>query len=227
MKSKLNSFNPHDYTNEQLWCLGLSAISVQVNGQRHDILRHDDPGAYRKILSAWWDITNAQEYRETIDWLRDGGGRNVFNQDWGYFLTLHPENISGLLDNLRDKDPKQHARFKTIRHYRDVIDGCGIVAWDIARATFLARMALTAGYIEEDEAWQTVMGYGVIARRVFENWFQFAHSFLIGRQYSMSNLDDDTGRNYLRAAQHLLTHSESLWVRFPEFENQNRELVNH
>ncbi|MFD1215811.1 DUF1266 domain-containing protein [Microbulbifer celer] len=227
MNSKPAQFNPHHYTDDQLWCLGLSAISVQVNGQRHDVLRHDNPAAYRKILSAWWEITSTNEYRETIDWLSNKGGRSVFNQDWGYYLTLHPENLPRLLDNLRDSDPKQYTRFKTIHHYRDVIGGRGIIAWDIARATFLARMAVTAGYIDEEEAWKTVMEYGGITRRFFDNWFEFAHSFLIGRQYSMSNLDDETGKKYLSASQYLLTNPESLWVRYPAFKTQEKETVNH
>lgn len=221
------SYNPFQYTDEQLWSLGLSAISVAANGERHDILKHRDPEEYRKVLASWWDIYNADQYRETLDWLWKGGGREVFDRDWGHLLALSPEQITRLMEHYKANNPQQHHRFRIIYHYRDVIDQVGIAAWDIGRATFLARMAATSGYIDEEEAWETVMAYGTMARRIFSNWFQFAHSYLIGRQYSLKNLNDASGIKYLNATKFLLTDPESPWCRHPDFSAFDHSPISH
>jgi hypothetical protein len=222
-----SSYNPSGYTAEQLWALSLSAINTQANGERHDLLKHKDSEEYKKVLASWWDIRNAEQYRETLDWLRKEGGRQIFNRDWGHLATLSPDKIPLILDRTESHNPQQFHRFKIIYHYRDVLDGAGIAAWDIGRACLLARMAATANYIEDAEAWTTILEYGVLARGIFNNWLQFSHSYLIGRQYSMKNLDDSSGRKYMNAAQVLLTDPQSPWCRYPGFDRADESHTHH
>lgn len=215
----LTPYNPYEYTPTQLWCLGLSAINTEVNGERHDILQHADPHTFQNSLRAWWDIHDRDSYLESIAWLKQEGHRMAFNEHWGITLVTPITEWLQQEAEIKKRDAREHHRLAIVRHYRNQLGSQGIAAWDLGRIVLLARMAFTAGYISEQEAWDTLLEQGAQATRLFNSWYPFAHSYLIGRQYAMRNLDDRTGRNNLQATHRLLTQPESPWLRYPDFEN--------
>lgn len=79
-------------------------------------------------------------------------------------------------------------------------------------------MAATTEYISIEEAWKTIFETGRITTGLFENWYQYAESYLIGRQFSMRNLDDENGRRQLHITKRLLTDPFSPWSRYNQFE---------
>ena len=210
-------YNPEGYQLQQLWCLGLSAILTEFNGQRHDVLLHQDPERFCRTLSSWWDITDRPSYLENIEWLTRQGQREVFIQLYrDQFLT--PDHVwRSQAASLQKAEPKQYQREMLVRHYSPVLGACGIAAWDIGRTTSLARMAATCGYISKQEAWATLIEQANIVKRAFKNWFEYGHSYLIGRQFAMGNLDDEMGKRTLEITQQLLSDELSPWMRHPEF----------
>ncbi len=222
----LDGFNPNQYSDEQLWCLGLSAVNTQYNGERHDLLGHSDRDQYQNILSAWWDIVDRDTYQESIEWLRDDGHRSDFNEVLGHVLSLSSAELHDLLSQMKEQDARTWHRFRIVSHYRTVIHRHGIVAWDLARVVLLARMAFTAGYINEFEAWETIYEEATQANTLFDNWYEFSQSYLIGRQFAMRNLDDAAGNKHIQSAHALLSDPGSPWVRFPKFGHFDIEQFN-
>lgn len=210
-------YNPEGYQQHQLWCLGLSAILTQVNGQRHDVLLHSDAETFARVLSGWWDIVDRTTYFENVQWLVEQGQRQVFNSLFRAQMLV-PEHEWRLgAETLRQQDTKQYQREMLVRHYRSVIGSGGIAAWDFGRVTSLARMAATCGYISEREAWDEIYKQANAVQKVFSNWFEYGHSYLIGRQFAMGNLDDEKGKSTIAITQRLLTTDDSPWCRHPQF----------
>ena len=212
-----SQYNPYGYNEEQLWCLGLSAINAQGNGERHDVLAHSDPERFRNTLSAWWDIDDRKTYLESVQWLRSGGHRKGFNEIVGQVEARTSAELSALMEEISKKEPRLSHQYRMVNHYRTVMSGCGIAAWDLARVVLLARMACTCGYIDEAEAWQTIFSEAHQANSLFRNWYAFAHSYLIGRQFAMRNLNDDSGMENIKSTHLLLTDPASPWLRYPDF----------
>ncbi|MGB3621342.1 MAG: DUF1266 domain-containing protein [Ketobacter sp.] len=208
-------YNPQGHTDEQLWALALSAIITQKNGACHDRLSYGDPQLYNKLLQSWWDISDADSYRESVAWLRTDGHRVIYNDIYCRLsVTTYPE-WQQRHQWLEKNDAGQALRESLVWHYRFILGNQSIIAWDLGRVILLARMAVTCGHITEQEAWDTILADAKEAKKLFCNWYQFAHSYLIGRQFAMKNLDDAQGEEHLLAAHHLLTHPQSPWLRHP------------
>lgn len=211
-------YNPEGYQAHQLWSLGLSAILTQVNGQRHDVLLHDDAETFARILNGWWDIADRKTYFENVQWLVEQGQRHVFNNLFRVQMLIPEHEWRLTAETLGQQDPKQYQREMLVRHYRSVIGSGGIAAWDFGRVTSLARMAATCGYISAQEAWDELYKQAEAVKKLFNNWFEYGHSYLIGRQFAMGNLDDEKGRSTIAITQGLLTTDDSPWCRHPQFD---------
>lgn len=210
-------YNPEGYQKHQLWSLGLSAILTEVNSQRHDVLLHSDAEAFSRVLSGWWDIVDRETYFENVQWLVQQGQRQVFTDLFRAQLLIPQHEWRLTADALMQQNPKQYQREMLVRHYSSVIGSAGISAWDFGRITSLARMAATCGYISEQEAWDEIYMQADTAKKLFSNWFEYAHSYLIGRQFAMGNLDDAKGKSTIVITQGLLTADDSPWCRYPAF----------
>lgn len=221
MQDADTSYNPLGYTPIQLWCLGLAAITAEYNGERHDLLKHGDRDRYDNVLRGWWDIHNRRTYLDSLEWVRKEGHRLMFADHWGEMLVTSEQEWEQEAESLRKTDPKAFNRKTLVRHYRRVIGAQGINAWDLGRVVLLARMAATCDYISESEAWETIWAEAQQAARLFSNWYQYAHSYLVGRQYAMGNLDDDNGMAYLRITHRLLSDPSSPWQRYALFGELN------
>lgn len=211
------SYNPLGYSEEQLWCLGLSAVNAEGNGERHDVLVHNDQERYRNVLSAWWDIVDRNTYHASIEWLRSGGHRTDFNDILGVTMSVTGAEWNAVLARLEKLNKRAWYQHQLVYHYRTVVRGQGIVAWDLARVVLLARMAATCGFIAEAEAWNTIYNEAEHANKLFNNWYEFAHSYLIGRQFAMRNLNDASGKENIRSTHTLFSDPSSPWLRYPVF----------
>ncbi|MDP5138247.1 DUF1266 domain-containing protein [Rheinheimera baltica] len=218
-------YNPEGYQPHQLWSLGLSAILTQVNSQRHDVLLHNDAETFSRVLSGWWDIVDRITYFENVQWLVEQGHRQVFNSLFQAQILVPEHEWRLTAEALKQKNPKQYQREMLVRHYRSVIGTGGIAAWDLGRVTSLARMAATCGYISTKEAWNEIYKQAEVAKNFFNNWFEYGHSYLIGRQFAMGNLDDEKGKNTIAITQLLLTSDDSPWCRHPQFSQSDRPAV--
>lgn len=210
-------YNPEGYQSHQLWSLGLSAILTQVNSQRHDVLLHSDADTFSRVLSGWWDIVDRKTYFENVQWLIEEGQRQVFNSLFRAQMLVPEHEWRLTAEALKQQNSKQYQREMLVRHYRSVIGSGGIAAWDFGRVTSLARMAATCGYISTQEAWDEIYKQADVVKKLFNNWFEYGHSYLIGRQFAMGNLDDEKGKSTIAITQQLLTNDDSPWCRHPQF----------
>lgn len=64
-----------------------------------------------------------------------------------------------------------------------------IRAWDLGRAVLVTRMAVTAGFLGEDEAWPLVMRALELAREQYPNWRQYAQAWQVGGSFWRASQD--------------------------------------
>lgn len=82
-------------------------------------------------------------------------------------------------------------------------------AWDLARASFVARCCYDCGYITENEAWNVIILAYQKIKEIYPDWKEFAKGYLVGRcmwigeHYSNDGIFDIT--------QSLLNDEDSPW----------------
>lgn len=86
----------------------------------------------------------------------------------------------------------------------------GILAWDLARYVHLVRLSFIGGLLNSDEAWFELSKVSSLTEGKFENWLEFAQSFLIGRTF-WSGSDDPRVKG---VCERLLGHPASPWLIF-------------
>ncbi|WP_067813376.1 DUF1266 domain-containing protein [Nocardia inohanensis] len=90
-------------------------------------------------------------------------------------------------------------------------------AWDLARVVFISRCAHSAGYLDEDEAWEHMLAGLALAQEHYPNWRQFGSGFLTGAIYWAATRDLAAAKEQIDQRRHKLhglhTRPSSPWRR--------------
>jgi len=171
--------------------LATSALIIEVNGGRHDLLgggfRADDA---RATLATAWRSRDRASVRRTLVWLENEGDR----RRWGAMLQAFEEGDPELED-AAFADPPLRAELEVINRYGRWHPS--LVAWDLCRAVALVRFAFAAEFLSESESWQWVERFGAMIRSSFSSWREMSDNYLVGREFTSGPPDPDLQRALL------------------------------
>ena len=209
----------HAFVNQKEWALAASAILMEINNQRHDLLggefRSPENVASRKLmLSHWWGIEGRQDLIETLAWLQDEGHRKDFVDTGEMLFSLTPEEVATCVARAQEDEELLH-QFELVRDYYPRIGDRGLLAWDLGRYIALCRWGYFVGYFSEDEAWARILPAARILRHQFSSWGQMADDYLMGREYWSYSVTKANGAQYRQIVTKLLRDPASPWSTCP------------
>lgn len=194
-------------TPARTWGLATSALIVEVNGGRHDVLSAGFPaGDASATLASAWNCTDRSSVRARLEWLRSSGDRASWESLRRAFDEGDPE-----LEDRAFADPALRAQLEVINRYGQRHPS--LPAWDLCRAVTLVRLAYAAGFIAEKESWKWVERLAVAIRSSFSSWREMTENYMVGREFVQGTADPD-----LHAAQLSLldpANHSSPWNRLP------------
>ncbi len=165
-----------------------------------------------------WGVQDATELRRTVGRLLDGMHSTLYEEVFPLAEPLGVAKRDGkamqspltLEDHRRflttratvlQKDPAsviaaheaiyRLVAMRMINRTNEVALPPHVRAWDLARVPVVVRMGFTAGYIDEDEAWQLVEAALRRAQAEYCAWGTFADGILVGRAFWLA-MDDVT-----------------------------------
>lgn len=174
-----------------------------------------------EILQEFWKVTDRESTLSTLEGIRHVGHRTKFNilknsipeQGAIYSNSLEKFKTIFVFDleesqesGLSDEEFRKLAEWfqKTYKFVGEE----GILAWDLARAVHLVRLAFISGYISDVQAWSEILKLAPLAEGKFKDWMTFSKSFLIGRTF-WSGHDD---QRIKQICERLLGHPASPWL---------------
>lgn len=80
-----------------------------------------------------------------------------------------------------------------------------LAAWDYGRVAIIARYAVEAGFLEEDEAWEYLKIAADSSAEIYTNWREYTAAHILGRALAFGNPSDD----FRHTLNFLLHHPES------------------
>jgi hypothetical protein len=195
----------------QAWALATTAMLSRVNGRRDDSLGGEPPTpkaleVWRRTLVKWWDVHDAEELRQTLDWLQYHGHREEFEQIGRALSTRTPEQRAALVARA---DPERQQLIALVEANYTSLGSKGIVAWDYVRYIAVCRWAYLAGYLSSEDAWARIMKAALVLQASFGSWQEMADNYMIGRQFWTGRPESDS--DMLGAIQKLLTEADSPW----------------
>lgn len=206
---------PEFYQNQKAWALATTAILMEVNDQRHDILGGkfesvETVDSLKRMLSNWWDINSRKDLIRALRWLGETGHRTDFDETGEMLYSLTPEEITTCMVNAQH-DPETYHQLELVRDYYPRVGEKSLLAWDFSRYIALCRWGYLVGYITEEEAWEKIMPAARILRTHFSSWQEFGENYLLGREYWSYERTMANGKEYRQVFSRLLNDPASPW----------------
>jgi hypothetical protein len=199
----------------QAWTLAVTALTFEVNQQRHDtltgvMLTPQARARDAELLAKWWNINNRDELRHMLDWLQYQGQRAEF------------EALGRLVDGMSDEqfrdaesrapDDAARHRLQLVRARYDTLGTKGILAWDLVRYIQLYRWGYAAGYLGSDQdVWNRIIPVALRLQQTFSSWEDLQSDFLIGREFWSPEETERSGAQFRVTYERLLQDPGSPW----------------
>jgi Protein of unknown function (DUF1266) len=165
--------------------LAASALIIEVNGGRHDLLGGGFPADdARALLASAWNSHDRATVRRTLVWLENEGHRHRWEAMLQAFEDGDPE-----LEEEAFADPELRAELDVVNRFGQ--RHRSLVAWDLCRAVALVRFAFAGEYLAEAESWQWVERFGAMIRSSFTSWREMSDNYMVGREFSSGPPDTD------------------------------------
>lgn len=155
----------------------------------------------QNLLSEWWEVTDHETAKETMDWLLSEGHRVSFAEEMdmlaesGLADVSENERIDIILENynLSEEEAQDYADWFTLyeQYGSDAIAG-----WDYSRAMSLLGYYYLAGYYTEEEALDQSLETAVVIQNTFDSWDSLMESYFVGYEYWAGESSDERREIY-------------------------------
>jgi hypothetical protein len=205
-------------TAQRQWALGCAAVLTERNHDDHTLLSGCDltdrsRAEKRVILADSWGIHNRADLLVTLASLQAEGHRADFEAVGKLMAGLDQDTYEKLL--AAEDDPEAISKMEIARAYYPLLGAKSLYGWDYSRAICLCRWAYVAGYISEQEAWDTIMPLARVLQQTFDSWEDLGRNYLIGRKFWSHEQTTKNGWLCEDAVQRLLDMRDSPWNQHP------------
>ncbi|MEC5343297.1 DUF1266 domain-containing protein [Brenneria populi] len=201
----------------QRWLLALSAPMAALNikyGANYGIHSLYPPGSTVDLNDSW-GIDSRDTLIATINNMTDGG--HAEHLAYHYFLWHHI-SLAEWRDYCAHQAPEQQAIMTLVGETAALCGEGGIRAWDLGRMSFLSRIGVLNGWINETESLWLHTRLADRARYYYRSWQNYFAAFFVGRTYWLASDEDDPI---------LQRHAYSHYTQEPSYINQIGSLYTH
>ena len=165
--------------------LPIGALLIGTWGEPYETLAITaEPDEIAYALENGWGIESREDGLEMLASLLEGRHARKFKK-------IHEALKAGNFDEADEEDAEDYAlSVKGITDAlslpKSLVDNCEtLLAWDLERIGYLARLFVKIGYISEDEAWNWIKKAAVEIKKNFKSWDEYIVSILLGRGFAM------------------------------------------
>lgn len=188
-------------TPAQRWMVAAGANLVKLNSAPLDSLHYGrSRGGMRSMLRQWWDVTDRTSLLKVLQWLGNEGHRAAFQQMFAQVAHLSEAEIASV--------PNETARF--VWQNRQNFRNGDLIAWDFARLINVARHGYTAGYINEQEAWQFIGAAARVLQSTYGGWHELSDNYALGWRFWQNGAPLDSF--YIQTFNWLKSNAASPWT---------------
>lgn len=188
-------------TPAQRWMIAAGGNLVKLNSAPFATLHYGrSRGGMRSMLRQWWDVRDRPSLLDQLQRLANEGHRTTFQQAFTQVANLTEADIARV--------PNPAARF--VWENRHNFKNGDLVAWDFARLINVARQGYTAGYINEQEAWQYIAPAARILQSSYSSWHELSDNYMLGWRFWQNGAPLDA--HYIRTFNWLKTDPASPWA---------------
>jgi len=186
--------------------LAFGALIATSGGTRSDALAlaAHECEVNRIWLAERWQATDQGKVLQRMDWLMNHGSREKLDALLER-VAPHPGHARQGAGRAMPAARFEQARRALLKagHDPQMLDDCRtLLAYDLERAAFGARLACSAGLLEEEKLWNALRHMARQARAAFDSWERYLISMVLG--HALANEDWEAGKRLIRSGMELL-----------------------
>ena len=208
-----HSASPVSLREQRDWAIAATALLATFNSEGVSTLSSGGSViGVRRLLQDSWSVSSRDELLRTLEWIDQGGHRQLFSELGARATSLSSEQLQAALSHMTPEDANSVI---IARRYSSKYSEQSLTGWDYMRYISLCRWGVAAGYITEQDAWPRVMHAAQILQQSFSSWRDLGENYLVGRQFwslRQTRIDGDVMRAIYNK---LLSDPASPWNRIP------------
>lgn len=157
-------------TNKNADC---NAIDLGGNPSNNWAKRH-----MRKMLKSGWNVKSAEDLKETINWLFNGG----HNVECMELIGRYKQDAESIKSKKFFKADKENDK-KNLEKIASEYEKQGILAWDLCRVCNVAGWGFLAKYISYEEAISICVDACKMLQSNYDSWDHMMESYFLGLWY--------------------------------------------
>ncbi|MBZ3935153.1 DUF1266 domain-containing protein [Methanimicrococcus blatticola] len=135
-------------------------------------------------LENGWGIESREEGLEMLESLMKGRHANSFKGRHEAMKAGRFDEVDG--EDVEDYNLSVEGITEALSLPKNLVDNCTtLLAWDLERVGYLARLFVKIGYISEEEAWDWIQKAAAETKNTFNSWEEYIVSLLLGRGFAM------------------------------------------
>lgn len=199
----------------QLWALGVSAVLTEINNNQHNDFYLEEQSEenlelHQRTLKRDWSIETPEELEKTLDWLLNEGHNTKYMNQQNFLRSLSLDAMNRYVNAFKNNEDAYN-ELTLVINYREVLQDCGILAWDYGRYVSMVRWGGLLSFYPEKRGWELIMP---IARRVqetFTDWYHFGTSYYAGRHYWSAIVTEDRALDSMNLIRRLISNEQCVW----------------
>lgn len=205
--------SPCKLTDEQQKLLAYGAPLLVYNSENVNAIESEySADDIKDILESWWDVTDKASAVETFQWLMEEGHHSDADEALAWCLENGFDAETDESDETME-NVKYICDYMVVKGYlTDEVFVSTAYAWDLVRATNIARWGYLCGYFSSDEMYELMEIVANTAKENFASWEDYGRSFAFGR--GVWHGDENDAETAWEVIQALLESKDSPWRKF-------------
>lgn len=165
--------------------LPIGALLIGTHGEPYETLVLIQDKEYTEmVLEEGWGIEDREEGLEMLESLLGGRHATLFKDNHMALKAGNTDEVSE--EDAEDYEASVEAILEVLELPKSLVDGCEtLLAWDLERVGYLARLFVNTGYLTPEEAWGWIAKAAAVIKSTFSSWEEYMVSLLLGRGFAM------------------------------------------
>lgn len=185
--------------NQMRYVWGYNALPNEI-GSLHNFVfageaKPRQPFIYEMVLKDW-DVRNSDDFIKLLTKLETGQIYNEkFKRQFAHLFAMSEREFFDYLTELKNENDPALTLVEKIRDEGLNLKKHGIIAWDLAIASYLLGVGYKAEYISKKEAYEHTLIIGRTMQKHFTSYAEMTDNYLIGYWYEAQSDEQHNEHN--------------------------------
>lgn len=154
-----------------------------------------------KALLNDWEISDAEEYKQALEWFVTTGAREQYDHTVQDMRMLPSSELAEFTSH--GQNPDYDEAMKKMQQWMHRMPRAGILGFDYGRAVMLLISAVEMAYIKEAAARIRILELINVLQQEYDSWETYFESYMVGTEFSLLQAGEPLSRQAEKAGRYI------------------------